>query len=247
MARPRITRSIAQVAALATAFAVAACRAPLPPSSTTSRLSALSYPPPGASTATPAPSPTPTADADGLLPPPAQPPSQPVRLADGPNAEVVVPLQAALAAGDDSWFRAHVGARSGLRLFGIDQLDSEGGASVDAAGTAALAAAFFAAGARPRVQAYFEEARPTTRCLYVLTHPWRGEVVYPGYAEDHAIAERTGPALPPTVPQDTAALHLCRDQLGVWTMDEWIHGGHYRIIEGLAGSAPPWPLFVVRP
>lgn len=247
MARPRIARSIARTAALATALAVAACRLPLAPSSTTARLSAQAYPPPGAPTATPAPSPTPTADADGLLPPPAQPPSQPVGLGDGPYADIVVPLQSALAAGDDGWFGAHVGARRGLRLFDIDQLESEGGASVDAAGTASLAEAFFAAGARPRVQGYFEEARPTTRCLYVLTHPWRGEVDYPGYAADHGIAERAGPALPPTVPLDAAALHLCRDQLGAWTMDAWIHGGHYRIIERLAGHAPPWPLFVIRP
>lgn len=249
MVRPPTARSVAVAAAL---LATAACQLPLPPALSTTPLTAQGYPAPSDPAATPAPTAaptsTPSADADGFLPPPAQPPSQSIRLADSPHADILIPLQAALDTGDASWFEAHVdAANAGMKLFDIGQLDSEGGTTVDGAGASALAAAFFAAGARPRVQAYFEEQRATTVCLYALTHRWQGTVGYPGYAEDHAITARTSPELPPTVPLDAAALHVCRDGLGAWTLDAWIHGGYYGIIGRLSGYAPPWPLVVIRP
>ncbi|MFN8424344.1 MAG: hypothetical protein U0470_13555 [Anaerolineae bacterium] len=121
----------------------------------------------------------------------------------------------------DGWFGAHVGARRGLRLFDIDQLESEGGASVDAAGTTSLAEAFLRGRRAARGRGHFEEAGPA---LPVRAHPslaGRGGLPGPRRGPRHRQYLRGPRALPPMkqLPLDAAALHLCRDQLGAWTLD----------------------------
>lgn len=230
----------------ATSLALAACGPLQPPAWPARPPSAQGYPPPGSPTVPPAPTPTPAADADGYLPPPGSPPSQQIRLAESAFAGILESLQAAIDAGDGDWFGAHVGARKGLSVYGIEQFEGEGGTVVDAAGAAELAAAFFAAGARPRVQAYIEEPRPTSICLYVLTHRWQGDVSYPGVV-DLGDGAPIGPQPPSTVPLDAAALHLCPDRDETWTLDAWVHGGYFALIARLSDGLPDASLIFVRP
>lgn len=237
----------APLIALAAASLVAAACRPLPISSPTRPTTGQGYPPPGTPTPPPDPTATPTADTDGYLPPPLFPPSEPVRLLDGPFADLLVPLQAALDAGDGTWFGARVDDGRPLDLFDVREMDGEGGTALDSAGTAALAAAFGAAGSRPKVQAYFVEPRETITCLYVLTHRWQGDVAFPGYSPDQDATPRIGPPLPPTVPLDGAAFHVCRGRPAEWLLDDWITGGYYDLVAHLGGLDGGGTLFVVRP
>lgn len=228
------------------ALSAAACRPLLPPAVSWQPRTAQGYPPPTPPTPPPGATASPGPDPDGYLPPPAEPDGQIVRLADSPYADVLVGLQAALDGGHGAWFAERVGERLGLGMFDIGQLDSEGRTVLDAAEAGAVAAAFFAAGARPRIQAYFVDERWTITCLDALTHRWQGDVPYPG-VDDLGGGEPIGPQPPASVPLDAAALRLCRDQLGRWTLDEWVHGGYYGMIAQIHALHGDRPLFIVRP
>lgn len=241
-----VRQIVAPLIVVAAASVLAAACQPMPPALSLRPPSAQGYPQPGTSTPPPGATATPTADADGFLPPPDEPSGQLVRLADSPYADVLVGLQEAIDGGDSAWFGARAPDGRRVHVFGIGQMDSEGGTSANGEAIGALADAFFQAGARPRIQAYFESVGETTVCLYVLTHAWQGAVPYPG-VDDIGSAEPVGGQPPATVPLDGAALHICRDQLGEWLLRDWIHGGYHETIERFGAFAPPWPLYVVRP
>lgn len=203
----------------------------------TDKVAAQAYPPPGTPAA---PTATPAADPDGYLPPPGNIASQIVSLVGSPYSDVLVPLQAALTSGDAAGPASMVTERFGNALFDIANLDSEGGAQLDADGTEAVLADFLRQGSRPVIQGYFAGGDGLVPCLTVLTHRYTGAVPYPGEDGDY------GAPRPMFIPADAAAFKLCRAGSGQWFWENWVHGGYYEIVDAYVG-ARDMDYFVVRP
>lgn len=214
--------------ASAAALGLARSGAPRAPGLDTGSASVLAgYP--GPPSATPAPSATPGADAQGYLPPPTGGPTQTLLLGDSPYADLLLPLQDALLAGDSSPAASLVTERFGLTLFDIRYLDGEGGSALDGDRAAALLQDAFDAGASPRLQGYFEVGDAVVPCLELLV--WSLGDALPHPAAGTPVSYGPRPASP--LRGDAAAWRACRAQDGVWIWQRWGHGGYHEIVETL--------------
>lgn len=182
---------------------------------------------PGPASATPVPSATPAPDAQGYLPPPSGGATQTLLLGDSPYADLLLPLQAALLAGDAAPAAELVTERFGLTLFDIRHLDGEGGYVLDAAEAAALLEEAFDAGAAPRLQGYFDVGDGLVPCLELLL--WAAGDALPHPRAGTPVAYGPQPASP--LRGDAATWRVCRAQDGVWIWQRWGHGGYHEIVD----------------
>ncbi|MCB0216165.1 MAG: hypothetical protein H6648_02310 [Caldilineae bacterium] len=193
------------------------------------------YPPPASSTPPPA---TATPDAEGYLPPPAGLPWDQLGLSQGPNAELLLPLQAALTAGDASWPAARIAdGRGGLLLAAPSAIDAEGGIDLASAGAEALLDAYFAAGAQPRIQGYFGSPQGGLVCLDLLIYRLDGPRPHPTAAPSNGPAY--GPAPPSSIDAEAAIWRFCNAGGGEWLWQRWLYGDYEALATWRNAAEPP--------
>ncbi len=201
------------------------------------------YPPPATETPTPRP-PTATPDAEGYLPPPAGLPWQQVGLSDGPHADLLMQVQTALDAGDadtpSSWVADD---RAGLGLTPLNTMETEGGLGLYSDGVRDLLAAYYTAGASPRVQGYFERGP----CLDVLLHRLPAPMPHP--ATPPASGDPHGAPAPDVIEAEAAALHICELPGAALFWDRWVYGDYEALLDRFNGYEPDPGLtyFMIRP
>jgi hypothetical protein len=133
-----------------------------------------------------------------------------------------------------------------LKLFDVERLYSEGGATLASTGAQSLLETYFDLGAAPLVQGYFATVSPDTgvACLNVMLHAYPAPVPFP----TPEATDATGPAPPEAIDADAASWNLCRDQQGQWIWDAWVYGDYDQLVATYAGEHPDGgPYYVVRP